>query len=101
MKDLKQIINESKYSELWTEVQNEVTKTGEYHTYDYSEGKKKFKKGFIIFNEDQQFVSINGYNKFEEFADLLGVEAEEYKQNDSINIGECINIEQAQILRIW
>ena len=52
---------------LWNECQNEVTHAGEYHTYEYSEGQKKFRMGFIIFNQQAEFVSVIGFDNSVEF----------------------------------
>ena len=101
MKDIKTLINEGKYCRLFSEVQNDQTKVGEYHTFDISDGQKKFKKGFLYFNQDQEFFGIEAFNSADEFADMLGVEVKEYKQLDSIKIGETVEIEKSKIMRIW
>lgn len=101
MKDIKSKINEGKYCRLFSEVQNDTTKNGEYHTYDYTDGIKKYQRGFIYFNEDQSFFGIEAFNSAEEFADMLGVEVNDYKQLNTIKIGETIEIEKSKVLRIW
>ena len=101
MKDIKSKINEGKYCSLFSEVQNDTTKNGEYHTYDYTDCIKKYKKGFIYFNEDQSFFGIEAFNSAEEFADMLGVEVNDYKQLNTIKIGETVEIEKSKVLRIW
>ena len=42
--DLKHI-----HSSLFSEIQNEICDEGEYHTFDFNEGQKKYKKGFLFF----------------------------------------------------
>jgi len=101
MKNIINKINEGKYCRLFSEVQNDQTKVGEYHTYSYIDGEKKYKKGFLYFNQDQEFFGIESFNNADEFADMLGVEVKEYKQLDSIKIGETVEIEQSKIMRIW
>ena len=101
MKNIINKINEGKYCRLFSEVQTDTTKNREYHTYDYTDGMKKYKRGFIYFNEDQSFFGIEAFNSAEEFADMLGVEVNDYKQLNTIKIGETIEIEKSTILRIW
>ena len=48
MKDIINKINEGKYCPFFSEIQNEKSKNGEYHTYNYQDGVKKYKKGFFI-----------------------------------------------------
>ena len=48
MKDIINKINEGKYCSFFSEIQNDKSKNGEYHTYDYQDGVKKYKKGFFI-----------------------------------------------------
>ena len=91
---------------LWNECQNEVTQTGEYHTYEYSEGQKKFKKGFIIFNKSGEFVSVIGFNNSHEFAEMMGSPTDSYEPLDDLEIGGTIVLEDTdgsdgKIIRIW
>lgn len=88
-------------TDLLAEVQNVVDKNGEYHTYDYSEGKKKFNKGFIYFSKDQEFLGIQGFNDTEDFEDLLGVDKGTYSELDSLKIGNDTEIDDTKIIRIW
>lgn len=91
---------------LLVEIQNEIDKDGEYHTYSFEDGKKKFKKGFLTFNEDGEFVSIIAFNTAEDFANMIGDDEDKYKQYENINVGSCIDWGEndgstSQILRIW
>ena len=88
-------------TDLLAEVQNDVNKGGEYHTYSYEEGTKKFKKGFIYFNKFDQFIGVQAFNKSTEFADMLGADSDYYKELDKINIGEDTEIDDCKIIRIW
>lgn len=93
-------------TDLLVEIQNEVDKDGEYHTYSFEDGKKKFKKGFLTFNEDGEFVSITAFNTAEDFANMLGADKDAYKQYENVKIGGCIDWGEndgstSQILRIW
>ena len=67
MKDIKTLINEGKYCRLFSEVQNEVGKDGEYHTYSFQDGQKKFKKGFIYINSSDDFFGIQALNSSKEY----------------------------------
>ena len=88
-------------TDLLAEVQNDVNKGGEYHTYSYEEGIKKFKKGFIYYNKFDQFIGVQAFNKSTEFADMLGADSDYYKELDKINIGEDTEIDDCKIIRIW
>lgn len=89
-------------TDLLIEVQNDVDKTGEYHTYKYEDGQKKFKKGFIYINTDDEFIGIQAFNKSSEFEDLLGVDPGTYKELDTLSIGEEVDkIDDCKIIRIW
>ena len=105
MKDIIHTINEGKYRSLFSEVQNEVGKGGEYHTYEISNGKKKFKKGFLAFNKDNDFFTVTAFNTAKEFSDALGFE-NTYDEYENINIGDCIKCKDndgtiSNVLRIW
>lgn len=107
MKDLVSKINEGKYCRLFSEIHNKVdNKKGEYHSYDFSDGQKKYKKGFLIFNVQGGFFGIVGFNSVKEFAEMMNDDEDEYKQYDNIKVGGCIdwgeqNGTTSQILRIW
>ena len=106
MKDIKTLINEGKASELFSEVQNEEEKNAEYHTFNISKGKKKFKKGFLTFNEENEFFTITAFNDLDDLVDMLGGNKEDYEEYDEIEIGEAGESNDndntiSQILRIW
>jgi len=93
-------------TDLSVEIQNEVDKDGEYHTYNFKDGKKKFKKGFLTFNKDNEFFTITAFNNAKDFAEMLDAYEDEYDSYENINVGECIDYEEhdgstSQILRIW
>lgn len=88
-------------TDLLIDVQNDVDKTGEYHTYKYEDGQKKFKKGFIYINTNDEFIGIQAFNKSSEFEDLLGVDPGEYKELDTLSISEETEIDDCKIIRIW
>ena len=106
MKDIISKINESKICGLFSEVQNEIDKKGEYHTYSIEDGKKKFKKGFLTFNEDGEFFTVTAFNSVKEFAEMLGTDEDVYHKYDNVKVGGCIEWGDTdgtttQILRIW
>lgn len=93
-------------TDLLVEIQNDVDKDGEYHTYSFDDGKKKFKKGFLTFNEDLGFLTITAFNTAEDFANIVGAYKDAYKQYENIKVGGCIDWGEndgstTQILRIW
>jgi hypothetical protein len=88
-------------TDLLVEVQNTIDKTGEYHTYTFEDGQKKFKKGFIYANASDGFIGIQAFNKSSEFEDLLGIDEGEYKELDSLSVGNGTEIDGSKIIRIW
>lgn len=88
-------------TDLLAEVQNEVDKDGEYHTYSYEDGKKKFKRGFIYFSSDQEFLGIQAFNNVEDFEDSFGYAKNTYKTLEHLNIGEDTEIQDTKYIRIW
>ena len=101
MKDIKTLINESKDNQLFSEVQNEVGKDGEYHTYSFQDGQKKFKKGFIYVNTSDDFFGVQGLNTSKEYEDFVGVEEGLYSELDNLKVGETTEIDNSTIIRIW
>ena len=102
MKDLKdKLVNEGKYCRLFSEIQNEVGKGGEYHTFNTQDGQKKFKKGFIYINSDDDFFGIQGLNTSKEYEEFIGVEEGSYSELDDLKIGDMTEIDNSKIIRIW
>jgi len=101
MKDIKTLINENKNNNLFSEVQNEVGKGGEYHTYNFQDGQKKFKKGFIYVNASDDFFGVQGLNNAKEYEEFVGVEEGLYSELDNLKIGETTEIDNSTIIRIW
>ena len=93
-------------TDLLVEIQNEVDKDGEYHTYSFEDGKKKFKKGFILLNQNNEFVSITAFNTAEDFANMLGADTKYYEEYEELEIGEVSVIDDSDgsfsnVMRIW
>lgn len=93
-------------TDLLVEIQNEVDKDGEYHTYSFEDGKKKFKKGFILLNQNNEFVAITAFNTAEDFANMLGADSKYYEEYEELEIGEVSVIDDSDgsfsnVMRIW
>ena len=92
-------------TDLYNEVQNEIDKDGEYHTYSIENGKKKFKKGFISFSAPGEYFVIQGFNKAEDYADCLGVDSDSFDEYDKLDVGESTTIDSGdgpeEVIRIW
>lgn len=106
MKSLKDKLFESKVDDLLSEVQNEEGDKAEYHTFSFDKGKKKFKKGFLSFNEADEIVVLNCFNSAKDLAELIGTDEDAYDEYDNIKVGECKIIdeghpEKEHVLRIW
>ena len=96
----------SKNNDLFIEVQNEIDKNGEYHSYIFEDGQKKFKKGFLTFNKDNGFFTITAFNSAKDFAEMMDAYEDEYDQYENVKVGGCIDWGEhdgstSQILRIW
>ena len=101
MKNIVNKINEGKYCSLFSEVQTEKSKNGEYHTYDYTDGIKKFKKGFFYYNQDEEFMGFQAFNNINEYCEENGLESKNYSPLESVKIGETKEIENMKYIRIW
>ena len=106
MKTLKTILTEGKCTPLFSEVQNEIEKNAEYHSFTYYDGKKIFNKGFLTFNEEGEFFGIVAFNTSKEFAEMMNADEDTYKEYDSVKVGEYFEFKEqdgatAKIIRIW
>ena len=93
-------------TDLLAEIQKEIDKDGEYHTYSYEDGKKKFKKGFVVLNQDNEFVAITAFNTAKDFANMIGTDEKYYKEYEDLDVGEVAVIDDSDgsfsnVLRIW
>jgi len=101
MKNIIEKINEGKNCRLYSEIQNEVGKGGEYHTYSTMDGQKKYKKGFIYINTADDFFGIQGLNNAKEYEEFIGVEEGFYSELDNLKVGKTTEIDNSTIIRIW
>jgi len=102
MKNIADKITEAKENNnLCAEVQNEVGKGGEYHTYSFSNGDKAFKKGFIYINTNDDFFGIQGLNTSKEYEDFVNVEEGSYAELDDLKVGQSTEIDECTIIRVW
>lgn len=94
MQSLTESILESK-DRVFREVQSDVSKGACYSSIDTVEGSRKYKYGFLTFNQYQEFVGLVAFNKVEdlqdlldtdddEFSSLLGMKPQEYKVVDNV-----------------
>ena len=93
-------------TDLLAEIQKEIDKDGEYHTYSYEDGKKKFKKGFVVLNQDNEFVAITAFNTAKDFSNMIGTDEKYYKEYEDLDVGEVAVIDDSDgsfsnVLRIW
>ena len=101
MKDIVNKINEGKYCPFFSEIQNEKSKNGEYHTYDYKDGVKKYEKGFFYLNEDEEFMGFIAFNNIKEYIEENGLESKYYTPLESIDTGDSKVIKNMKYIRIW
>jgi len=86
---------------LFTEIQNDAAKGGEYHTYSFEDGEERFERGFIYINDDERFFGVQAMNSSKEFEELLGVDKGQYSELDNMEIGDTTEIDDCTIIRIW
>lgn len=106
MKDLKDKLFEAKQDALFSEVQNEIEEKAAYRTLNFSNGQKKYKNGFISFNQDGEFVAFVGFNTIEDYTELLGCEEGLFDDLEGAKIGEAIEIKDTDssksiYMKIW
>jgi len=94
--DLKHI-----HSSLFSEIQNEICDEGEYHTFDFNEGQKKYKKGFLFFCPGDDFFGIEGYNDINKYIEERSMDEDEYNEIDKLKINESCDLGAVQYIRIW
>ena len=100
MKDIVNKINESK-NNLLSEIQNESSTNAEYHTYNFENAKKKFKKGFFYVSQDEEFMGFHAFNNIKEYTEENGLDPKNYSPLESVKIGEFKEIENMKYIRIW
>ena len=101
MKNIVNKINEGKYCSFFSEVQTEKSKNGEYHTYDYQDGIKKYRKGFFYLSKDEEYMGFQAFNNINEYCEENGLESKNYSPLESVKIGETKEIENMKYIRIW
>ncbi len=103
MKNITEKIYENQHS-LFGEIQNEIEKNAAYQSFDYSAGSKKYKNGFMMYNKDQEFVSIVAFNKYTDLNELFGNDID-YKALESLKPGEYSDIDEhdsiCKYIKIW
>lgn len=90
MKDITNKIFEAS-QRLVSEVQNEYGKDYAYQTFNYKDGQKKYKFGFLVFNNESEFYAITAFNEdsedAESFVEQYNIDLEELLE---LKVGETI-----------
>ena len=95
-----------KDNNLISEIQNEIYDEGEFHTYEFTSGMNKFKKGFLYYSPDTSAIGIQAYNDIEKFEEALGAEPGSYSELDdleasSYGYGDSVEIDDVTYIRLW
>lgn len=86
---------------LYKEVQGDTNNEAGYHTLDVTDGMKKYKRGFVTWNDDTNSVCLLAFNKSEDFANLLGME-NDWEDLEALYKGECYKrYHNETVIRIW
>ena len=99
MKTIVESINTNK--PICAITQYETNKGSAYCTFDISNAYQNYKYGYIYYNTDDEFVSIDGIRNMEEFEDLMGVNEGDFEELENMNIGESYEWENGTFVRIW
>ncbi len=99
MKTIVESINTNK--PICAITQYETDKGSAYCTLDISNAYRNYKYGYIYYNTDDEFVSIDGIRNMEEFEDLMGVNEGDFEELENMNIGESYEWENGTFVRIW
>ena len=89
-----------KFNNLCMEVQNDINKKYEYHTYSIDNGIDNFNKGFVYVSPND-FIGIQAFNNVEEFEKGVGTDIGSYSDIDKLNVGESTKIYDSIVIRIW
>ena len=100
MKNLIDIIKEEK--NMFSLVQNETSREGTYaySTVDFSAG-KDMKAGWVVINDDQEFVSITAAEDYRDLDTQLGIKEEDGKKLFAMKNHETMEINGALWVRLW
>lgn len=76
---------------LVSEVQNEFDKDYAYQTFKYSDGQKKYKYGFLVFDCEQEFYSITAFNEDSEDAENFATQYDrDLEELEELEIGDSL-----------
>ena len=103
MKNLVDLIKEDK--NMFNLVQNETSREGTYaySTFDYSDCKdnKGIKAGWVVINDDQEFVSITAAEDYRDFDDYLGLKEEDGKKLFAMKKHDTLVVNDELWVRLW
>ena len=100
MKNLVDLIKEDK--NMFNLVQNETSREGTYaySTFDYSAG-RDMKAGWVVINDDQEFVSITAAEDYRDLDDQLGIKEEDGKRLFTMKKHETLGLNGEIWVRLW
>lgn len=100
MKKIDKYITESNNGHLWKEILHEHRDEGEIHTYDCSEGSKKFDKGFLVIDEEG-YVVIEAFDDFDEYSSIFHTEDGEKEAANTFDVGQSKKVGNNTFVRVW
>lgn len=98
MKNLKEVITEASSKNLFNCVRFDTDADFAYSIFNIKEAKKKYKKGFIEYNEDEKAVSITAFKNDDVIGDIVDSSADGM---DELAVGETIQADDYITTRIW
>jgi len=109
MKDLTKYLAEGIVSESQSVVAKAQydysMKSGAYETYSYSQARRKYKKGFLLIDENEDFYSVTVFNSAKEYAEQMGMDSDAYMELESMRPGEESRVDVAGqdlwAIRLW
>ena len=83
-------------------VQNETSREGTYaySTFDYSAG-RNMKAGWVVINDDQEFVSITAAEDYRDFDEYLGIKEEDGKKLFAMKKHDMLEVDGSLWVKLW
>ena len=105
MKDLSEKLNEQLVTEasrtILYQVQADHSKGAAYSTFDITDAKKKYKRGFLSYSQYEQSVFAVAFNAVEDLQDLLDTDDDDYSALLSMKPQEFKTVNGELFICLW
>ena len=100
MKNLIDYISEEKNMFNLVQYETEPDETYAYSTFDYSKG-RDMKAGWVVINDDQEFVSITAAEDYRDLDIQLGIKEEDGKKLFAMKKHDTLKVNGELWVRLW